>query len=90
MVNGIDPLSLRVVLSSAFPVLWMHQMDLAIFVGFSCSLALLDILEPLNMGHPGMVKSAKVSNDSVKIGWFIFPKKGCKLAIYQTSFFHWW
>jgi len=48
MIDGVDPAPLGVVLASALPMLRMHQMDHAVFVGFARRLPPIEILIPLH------------------------------------------
>jgi len=49
MIDDINPLPFRIILSAPFPVLWMNQMDATILVGFPCGLSPVEIFIPLDL-----------------------------------------
>jgi hypothetical protein len=59
MIDHVDPAPLAIILSALFPILWMNQIDLTVFIGFARSFSPIDVLEPLDCGVFEMVKAAQ-------------------------------
>src|SRR5688572_22897660 len=58
VVDGLDPLPLRVVLAAALPALRMHEVDLAVLVGAPDALAPVEPLVPVDPWHRQVVEAA--------------------------------
>ena len=48
VIDHVDPLPLRIVLAATFPVLRMHEVDRAVFVGLACGLPPVEIFVPFD------------------------------------------
>ena len=87
VINGVDPTSFGVILSSVLPIFRMDQLDLAVFIGLAGGLSPVQILKPLYVRILQMIKTAKRRDGSFEILRLVLLEKAGKQAIDNTPLF---
>jgi hypothetical protein len=85
VVHHLDPLALAEVNAPTLPVLGMHEVDAAVFVGAAGGLAPIDILEPFDTRAADVEIPAHRGHGALEIRGAMVSEKFGKVAIDFTS-----
>lgn len=88
MVHDVDPVPRRFVFTSAFPVLGVNQLDLAVFISFARGFAPVDILVPLEPGALKAVELTEQRNCPPELRTFVFDEKVGQRSVDDTAGVH--
>src|SRR5258705_3039117 len=85
VVDGVDPLPLRVVLPPALPALGVDQVNVAVLVGPPGGLAPVEVLEPAHAGAWGGVESGEELDRTPEVELPVLPEEGREQAVHRAA-----